>query len=36
MAKALLGIIGGSGIYDLPGLTQVHERSVGIALGRAV
>ena len=25
MAKAVLGIIGGSGIYDLPGLTNVEE-----------
>jgi len=26
MAKAVLGIIGGSGIYDLPGIEDVHER----------
>jgi len=28
MTKAVLGIIGGSGIYDLPGLTQVREERV--------
>ena len=28
MAKAVLGIIGGSGIYDLPGLEDVSERTV--------
>jgi 5'-methylthioadenosine phosphorylase len=28
MAKAVLGIIGGSGIYDLPGLENVGERRV--------
>ena len=28
MAKAVLGIIGGSGIYDLPGLENVIERKV--------
>jgi 5'-methylthioadenosine phosphorylase len=28
MAKAVLGIIGGSGIYDLPGLENVHEEVV--------
>ena len=28
MAKAVLGIIGGSGIYDLPGLGDVSERRV--------
>jgi 5''-deoxy-5''-methylthioadenosine phosphorylase len=28
MTKAVLGIIGGSGIYDLPGLEDVHERHV--------
>jgi 5'-methylthioadenosine phosphorylase len=25
MAKAVLGVIGGSGVYDLPGLTEVRE-----------
>ena len=28
MAKSVLGIIGGSGIYDLPGLTNVHEERI--------
>jgi 5'-methylthioadenosine phosphorylase len=28
MARAVLGIIGGSGIYDLPGLEEVREESV--------
>jgi 5'-methylthioadenosine phosphorylase len=28
MAKAVLGIIGGSGIYDLPGLENVSERTM--------
>src|ERR1700688_3018562 len=28
MAKAVLGIIGGSGIYDLPGLEKVREQSI--------
>lgn len=28
MAKAVLGIIGGSGIYDLPGLENVVEKRV--------
>jgi 5'-methylthioadenosine phosphorylase len=28
MAKSVLGIIGGSGIYDLPGLTNVREERV--------
>ena len=28
MAKAVLGIIGGSGIYDLPGLTNVREQRI--------
>jgi 5'-methylthioadenosine phosphorylase len=28
MGKAVLGIIGGSGIYDLPGLEDVRERAV--------
>jgi 5'-methylthioadenosine phosphorylase len=28
MAKAVLGIIGGSGIYDLPGLTNVREEHI--------
>ncbi|HEX2215540.1 MAG TPA: S-methyl-5'-thioadenosine phosphorylase [Xanthobacteraceae bacterium] len=28
MAKAVLGVIGGSGIYDLPGLENVREESI--------
>ena len=28
MTKAVLGIIGGSGIYDLPGLTNVREERI--------
>ncbi len=28
MTKAILGVIGGSGIYDLPGLTRVREQRV--------
>ena len=28
MAKAILGIIGGSGIYDLPGLENVREEAI--------
>ena len=28
MTKAVLGVIGGSGVYDLPGLTKVRERKV--------
>jgi 5'-methylthioadenosine phosphorylase len=33
MTKAVLGIIGGSGIYDLPGIEQVSERSVSTPWG---
>jgi len=33
MAKAVLGIIGGSGIYDLPGLVGVEERRVATPWG---
>src|SRR5499433_3955985 len=28
MARAVLGIIGGSGLYDLPGLEKVHEERI--------
>jgi 5'-methylthioadenosine phosphorylase len=28
MAKAKLGIIGGSGLYDLPGLSNIHELQI--------
>ena len=33
MTKSVLGIIGGSGIYDLPGLTNVREQHVKSAWG---
>src|SRR3954470_17236097 len=33
MTKAVLGIIGGSGIYDLPGLANVHEERVASPWG---
>src|SRR5689334_19233818 len=33
MAKAVLGIIGGSGIYDLPGLENVCEQSIASPWG---
>ena len=33
MAKAVLGIIGGSGLYDLPGLEDVTERRVDTPWG---
>ena len=33
MTKAVLGIIGGSGIYDLPGLANVHEQRVASPWG---
>jgi 5'-methylthioadenosine phosphorylase len=33
MAKAVLGIIGGSGIYDLPGLENVHEEAIASPWG---
>src|SRR5690242_20466546 len=33
MAKAVLGIIGGSGIYDLPGLTNVREQRIASPWG---
>src|SRR5262249_60399921 len=28
MTKAVLGVIGGSGIYDLPGLEKVRQRAI--------
>ena len=31
MAKAVLGIIGGSGVYDLPGLERVRQQSESVA-----
>jgi 5'-methylthioadenosine phosphorylase len=33
MARAVLGIIGGSGIYELPGLTDLREQSVSTPWG---
>jgi 5'-methylthioadenosine phosphorylase len=33
MARAVLGIIGGSGIYDLPGLANVREERIGSPWG---
>src|ERR1700751_2661785 len=33
MAKAVLGVIGGSGIYDLPGLEDVREERVASPWG---
>jgi 5'-methylthioadenosine phosphorylase len=33
MAKAVLGVIGGSGIYDLPGLRNVRERRIASPWG---
>jgi 5'-methylthioadenosine phosphorylase len=33
MTKAVLGIIGGSGIYDLPGLTGLEERRISTPWG---
>jgi len=33
MTQAILGIIGGSGIYDLPGITDVREERVGTPWG---
>jgi 5'-methylthioadenosine phosphorylase len=33
MTRAVLGIIGGSGIYDLPGLANVHEQRIASPWG---
>jgi 5'-methylthioadenosine phosphorylase len=33
MTKAVLGVIGGSGIYDLPGLTDIREERVATPWG---
>jgi 5'-methylthioadenosine phosphorylase len=33
MAKAILGVIGGSGIYDLPGLENAHEEAIASPWG---
>ncbi|WP_407178037.1 S-methyl-5'-thioadenosine phosphorylase [Bradyrhizobium sp. STM 3562] len=34
MAKAVLGIIGGSGIYDLPGLENAHDEAIASPWGK--
>jgi len=34
MAKSVLGIIGGSGIYDLPGMTNAHSRVIESPWGK--
>jgi 5'-methylthioadenosine phosphorylase len=33
MTKAVVGVIGGSGVYDLPGLTDVREETIGTPFG---
>jgi len=33
MAKAIVGVIGGSGVYDLPGLTDVRDEKVATPWG---
>ena len=33
MTKAVLGIIGGSGVYDLPGLEDMREERIGSPWG---
>ena len=35
MGKAIVGIIGGSGVYDLPGLTVTREERVATPWGEA-
>ena len=35
MTKAVLGIIGGSGIYDLPGLEEAREETIASPWGEA-
>ncbi|MBM3543529.1 MAG: S-methyl-5'-thioadenosine phosphorylase [Alphaproteobacteria bacterium] len=35
MTKAVLGVIGGSGIYDLPGLTNVREKRIASPWGES-
>ena len=35
MTKAVLGIIGGSGIYDLPALTNARSRVIEKSVGQA-
>ena len=33
MTKAIVGVIGGSGVYDLPGLRDVREEAIGTPFG---
>ena len=33
MSKAILGVIGGSGVYDLPGLEDLHELTISSPWG---
>ena len=33
MTKAILGVIGGSGVYDLPGLEDVREERIASPWG---
>lgn len=33
MAKAIVGVIGGSGVYDLPGLTDLREETIDTPFG---
>ncbi len=33
MAKAVLGVIGGSGVYDLPGMEDVREEHIASPWG---
>ena len=33
MSKAIVGVIGGSGVYDLPGLTDLREERVATPWG---
>jgi len=33
MTKSILGVIGGSGIYELPGLTNVREQHIASPWG---
>jgi 5'-methylthioadenosine phosphorylase len=35
MTKAVLGVIGGSGVYDLPGLTKVREKGIASPWGES-
>jgi 5'-methylthioadenosine phosphorylase len=35
MTKAVLGIIGGSGVYDLPGLTNAQSKTIESPWGKS-